>query len=157
MGIEWDLTRASEAELDALAGWVALHKEMRPLLHSGRVVVADHPDPAIWISGVVAQDASEAVFGVVTVDRSITWPPGRIRLPGLDPERTYRVEPIAFDEERHDTARTPPWWRSGVRLTGRALAEAGVQLPMMLPEEAALLRATATDRPPTGPGARAAY
>jgi alpha-galactosidase len=157
MGIEWDLTRASEAELDALAGWVALHKEMRPLLHSGRVVVADHPDPAIWISGVVAQDASEAVFGVVTVDRSITWPPGRIRLPGLDPERTYRVEPIAFDEERHDTASTPPWWRSGVRLTGRALAEAGVQLPMMLPEEAALLRATASDRRPPGPAARAAY
>jgi alpha-galactosidase len=141
MGIEWDLTKASEAELDALAGWVALHKELRPLLHTGRVVVGGHPDPAIWIGGVVAQDGSDAVIGVVTVGRSVTWPPGRIRLPGLEPDRTYRLEPIAWDHERHAADTTPPWWRRGVRLTGRALAGAGVQLPMLFPEEAVLIRA----------------
>ena len=61
------------------------HKQYRDLLHTGDVVVADHPDPAVWVHGVVATDRSDAIFGIETVARSTTWPPGRVRLPGLDP------------------------------------------------------------------------
>ena len=92
MGIEWDLTTLTDAELDELTRWVALHKQVRGLLHSGVVVNADHPDPAIWISGVIAQDAREALFEVTAIKRSVTWPPGRARLPGLDPQTLYDVQ-----------------------------------------------------------------
>ena len=53
-GVEWDLTRASEAELAELAEWIAFYKAHRGLLHTGEVVRGDHPDPAVWLNGVVA-------------------------------------------------------------------------------------------------------
>ncbi len=56
MGVEWDLTRATPTDRLQVAHWIALHKRLRPLLHSGDVVVADRPDPAIWVSGFVASD-----------------------------------------------------------------------------------------------------
>jgi alpha-galactosidase len=143
MGIEWDLSHASDADQSAVATWVSLHKELRPLLHSGRVVVADHPDPAIWINGVVARDRSDAIFGVVTVDRSVTWPPGRVRLPGLDPDRRYLVSPVHPADFYPEAAHVPQWWGKGVRLSGRALAQSGVQIPAMFPQYLHLIRATA--------------
>ena len=75
MGIEWDLTKASQDELARLQQWVGLYRQHRDLLHHGDVVVADHPDPAIWVHGVVAKDRREAIFGIEAVDRSTTWPP----------------------------------------------------------------------------------
>ncbi|MEK8228278.1 alpha-galactosidase [Oerskovia sp. M15] len=45
LGIEWDLTTASEAERERLAAWVGAHRGLRGLLHAGRSVHADHPDP----------------------------------------------------------------------------------------------------------------
>ena len=91
MGIEWDLTSTTPGERDQVRRWVELHKSLRPLLHSGDVVVGDHPDPAIWVNGVVAQDKSEAVFGITTVGRPVTFPPGRVCLPGLRPAHPVRA------------------------------------------------------------------
>jgi alpha-galactosidase len=143
MGIEWDLTRATDADRTAVAEWVALHKDIRELLHTGRVVVADHPDPAIWVNGVVSADATDAVFGIVTVDRSLTWPPGRVRLPGLDPARRYRLSPLYPADVYPEATQVPEWWAKGVRLSGRLLAQAGVQIPAMFPGYLHLLRARA--------------
>ena len=37
----------------------------------------------------------------------------------------------------------PPWWTpDGVRLTGRVLAEVGLQVPVLFPERLVLVRAT---------------
>ena len=143
MGIEWDLTQASEGDLGAVAAWVALHKELRSMLHSGRAVIADHPDPAIWVNGVVAADGSDALFGIVTVDRSLTWPPGRVRLPGLDPNRWYQVSPVYPADFYPEATHIPPWWGKGVRLSGRVLAHSGVQIPAMFPQYLHLIRTIA--------------
>src|SRR6185369_12070939 len=48
-GVEWDLTSATPGERAELARWIVLHKRLRPLLRHGRVVRADHPDPALWV------------------------------------------------------------------------------------------------------------
>ena len=50
-GIEWDLTEAGDDELDRLADWVARYKRFRPLLHSGRVVRPESPDPPCSCTG----------------------------------------------------------------------------------------------------------
>src|SRR5262249_55510886 len=34
-GIEWDLTEATDDDLDRLAEWIDRHKRLRPLLHGG--------------------------------------------------------------------------------------------------------------------------
>ncbi|RZT86587.1 alpha-galactosidase [Pseudonocardia sediminis] len=142
-GIEWDLTVVSDDERAELAAWVALHKELRPLLHSGTVVRADSPDPASALHGVVAADGSEAVFALVQLDAPLTSVPGRIRLPGLDPDRRYRVTAAnagGLPALRH---RPPPWVAEGVTLSGAALGHAGVRAPSLQPEHLVLLRATA--------------
>jgi alpha-galactosidase len=158
MGVEWDLTAASPAQRSVLAQWIALHKRLRGLLHSGRVVHADPANPALLLDGVVAQDGSEALYKLVAVEHTLTWPPGRVTLPGLDPDRTYRVAaltPATADRlldsppeaPRAAPADAPPsqpgsselpprdhrpgWVRSEITLPGRVLAEVGIHAPLL--------------------------
>ncbi|GAA3582923.1 alpha-galactosidase [Kribbella ginsengisoli] len=144
-GIEWDISLASPEEREELAGWVALHKALRPLLHTGRVVRADRGSDDFLLHGVVAQDGSRGVFSAVQVAQSITSDLGRVRLPGLDKDRTYRVSKLATPgpQPRHSA----PWWQDGgtVQLNGAALAAVGVQVPAQWPETAVLLEVQAID------------
>ena len=39
----------------------------------------------------MAPDLRDPVYALVAVGRSVTWPPGPTRLPGLDPNGRYRV------------------------------------------------------------------
>ncbi|MGM1061610.1 alpha-galactosidase [Saccharothrix sp. Mg75] len=147
-GVEWDLTAATPDERARLAEWVALHKSLRGLLHTGTSVHGDHPDPAFDVHGVVAEDGSDAVFAIVSVATSASYPPGPVRLPGLSPDRRYRVRPLAPgdvpDGNADDWGVRLPWWTpEGVVLPGRVLGSAGVQAPVQYPERLVLLRATA--------------
>ncbi|WP_049568371.1 alpha-galactosidase [Streptomyces sp. SBT349] len=154
-GIEWDLTRADPEDLARLAGWVALYKELRGLLHTGTAVHADHADPAYEVSGVVAADGSDAVFAVVAHATSALYPPGPVRLPGLLPDALYHVRPLppgdVTDGNAFRWGVELPWWRpEGVRLPGRALAEAGLQAPVLFPERLVLVRVTRADEEAAG-------
>ncbi|KAB8167080.1 alpha-galactosidase [Streptomyces sp. 3MP-14] len=141
-GIEWDLTSASPEDRAALAEWIALHKRLRPLLHTGRVVREDHPDPALWVHGVVAEDGGHAVFALAQVATSVQSPPGRVRLPGLEPDATYRLAPLApADRPRGPAMDALAWWGEGVTLPGRVLSEVGVRAPIQNPERLVLLEA----------------
>ncbi len=60
--------RLAAAEREELAAWVALHKRVRPVLATGRLVHGDDHDPAVVVSGVVAPDAADAWYVVATVD-----------------------------------------------------------------------------------------
>ncbi len=143
-GIEWDLAAASAHEQRALAEAIALYRRLRPLLHGGQVVRADHPDPAAYLHGVVAQDRSQALFAYVQLATSAQETPGVARLPGLDPDRAYRVAPLELAGGPRTLQAAPPaWWGpGGVVLTGTALAQAGLQLPLLQPEQALLLHLT---------------
>ncbi|WP_159792052.1 alpha-galactosidase [Puerhibacterium puerhi] len=146
LGVEWDVTRASEEERTELARWVAAYKQHRDLLHHGVVVRADHPDPALRVHGVVAADGAEAVFAVVQLTTSVAAPPGRVRLPGLDPRRTYEVRPLAPGDDitpRADGVAAPAWWKDGVRLRGTVLDAVGLQAPNQHPERSVLLHVRA--------------
>jgi alpha-galactosidase len=141
-GIEWDIASASPGEQEALAEAIAFYRRMRPLLHGGQVVRADHPDPAAYLHGVVAADRAEALFAYVQLTASAFETPGLARLPGLDPDRAYRVEPVAVAGEPETRQAAAPAWleAGGVTLGGRALAEVGLPLPVLRPEQAVLLQ-----------------
>ncbi len=146
LGLELDLTTLNAAELAELAGWIALYKDCRELFHTGTVVHAELPDgpdrePAVFIRGVVAPDGREAVFAVHQVRAGLAVPPGRARIPGLDPGVRYRVELLApGDRVAPSKPVTSPWWQDGVTLGGATLATVGLLLPPQHPEHTVLIR-----------------
>jgi alpha-galactosidase len=168
LGIEWDLSEASPAELEQLAQWIELYRARRGLLHTGDLVRMDDVDPTFWVTGVVAQDRSAALFSLAYLGRSDAAPVGRFTLRGLDPDRRYRVRPLTIGDPAHGY-RVPSWFGLegaenrlasngvtplslpisagsepvGIILSGRALATAGLQTPMSYPEQAWLLELTA--------------
>jgi alpha-galactosidase len=149
-GIEWDLRGASEAELDELAAWVELYKNERDLVHSGTTVRLDSPDPSYWVHGVVGPDADRALIAFVAVATGVSAHPGRVRIPGLRPDRTYRLEPVELSLSAlfASSGAMPPWVTEPHTISGAALATVGVQAPMLYPEQAFLLRLV-LDEPPT--------
>jgi alpha-galactosidase len=145
-GIEWDLASASDSERAELRAWVSCYKQLRELLHTGVVVIGDHPDPALWVHGVVARDGGAAVFALVAMSSGLSLPPGRVRLPGLAPDRVYDLRLLTPGQAMIGPYQVDPpdWIVAGVALTGRVLGELGIQAPVMYPEQLALLHLTST-------------
>ncbi|WP_407670164.1 alpha-galactosidase [Nonomuraea solani] len=134
MGVEWDLTSASEAELEELATWIALHKRLRPLLHAGRVVRADHADPSALLHGVVLPE--RAIYAFVQLTSRVDTGPGPLRLPGLDPEARYEVRVAGPVPPRTGL---PEWAAGPVRVPGAVLAEVGLPAPALRPTSVLLI------------------
>ncbi|MFT4297356.1 MAG: alpha-galactosidase [Micropruina sp.] len=169
LGIEWDLTRASAAELVELGAWVGFYKEHRPLLLGGEVVRIDLPDDTVTAHGVIAADRSRAIYSFAEVARSPIVLRGRMRFPGLDPERRYWVAPLML--EHAPVVEAPQWWgveqeqpnggysqhlsdipprlrataEFGVELSGAALGQVGLAHAPTFPETAILYLAEAVD------------
>lgn len=139
LGIEWDLTLLDEAALQRIAHWVALWKRHRAMLATGRVVHADLADASVDVRGVVAADGAEALVTITQVATSASHPGARVRIPGLDPARTYRVTTITPDETTPTPAQSALDWARGVTLTGIALGTVGMRAPGLFPQQLALL------------------
>jgi len=149
-GLEWDITTCSAGELDQLRAWVSLHKELRPLLHSGDVVRADTDEPGERLHGVVAADASAAVFAFVQLSTGRSTHPGTRPLPGLDRARPYRVTlPAGIPAPRTLQAAEPGWMApargAGLVTTGAVLTHVGLAMPVLAPGQALVLVLTAMD------------
>ena len=154
-GVELDLTSLTGEDRADLAPWVELYRRFRPLVHSGRVVHSDHPDPSLNLHGVVAYDDAEALYALVGLQTSVTQPPGLVRLPGLDEAARYRLR-LVKPAHLPTATRTPaPWLVAadpdgpGLEMTGRVLATARIQAPFLHPESLLLLHLTRTG---SGPG-----
>jgi alpha-galactosidase len=132
-GIEWDLTRASAEERSELAQWVALHRRLRHLVADGVVVRGDHPDPALLVSGAVAQDGAEAVFVIASVATSTAQTPLPVVLPGLRTDVRYTVERVEPGAEGAPTLTLP----------GSVLTHVGIRPPVLRPESATVLHCRA--------------
>ncbi|NAZ82199.1 alpha-galactosidase [Kineococcus sp. R8] len=140
-GVEWDVTRATPEDRAELARWVALYKEVRPLLHTGTTVRADQHDESFAVHGVVAADGDDGLFAVVQLTTPVTAVPGAVRLPGLLPDAVYEVTLQApGDAPARRSSANPPWFTDGVRLPGRVLASAGLRGPALQPQQLLLLR-----------------
>lgn len=144
IGIEWDLTTLDDAELARIAEWTALYRDNRELVATGRTVNADLADDALDLRGMVAPDGSRALFALTQVTTSACHPPAPVHLPGLDPQRRYRVSIL----RPADAGGLPgqsmlAWAAEPVTLTGAAAATAGLRPPMLLPQSAVLIEARA--------------
>lgn len=140
-GLEWDVRRATPGERQALAAAIAWYKRFRWLLHGGEVVRGDHHDPALAVHGVVAQDGSEALYCVAALTTSTLEMPGRVRLPGLAAATSYAVQAVhPADPPAVLSPRSPGWMAlDGCTMGGATLARAGLEMPVLRPEQALLV------------------
>ncbi|MEO3847530.1 alpha-galactosidase [Streptomyces sp. B8F3] len=130
-GVQWDLTKVPAHELDRLASWTSLYKRHRALLHTGRLTRVELPD-GLLAHGVVAQDRSEALFSYAQLDEVVPVPP-RLRIPGLDPDRTYRASLVS------PTDPSVTWKVTDIQAGGAALGALGLPGPARAPQSAALV------------------
>jgi alpha-galactosidase len=134
-GIEWDITRCTPRELQLLADWIRLYTRTRAMLHTGRTVRVDLPDPSAYLYGVVAADRSAALFIYTQLDSALERDPVRVPLPALDRTRTYRVTRCWGSD--------PGLPADGVALPGAALSTVGLVITRPRPVEATVLELTA--------------
>lgn len=122
-GVETHLESLTDADCAELEAWLRFHREHRGTLHTGTVVHADLGDSGASLDGVVGP--LRALFLYLVRERTASWPVGRVRLPGLEPERLYQVtiDRTVADHE------APPWVLDGVVLSGRVLGEVGIEAP----------------------------
>jgi Melibiase len=142
-GIEWDITKASESDLDELASWVAWYKANRDFLHSGRFVRLDVADSAVLAHGVIADDKSHAIIAHVQMGESQSNRGMWLRIPGLDPLARYKLswtgpEPVSAALESLNEVGPI----GNATMTGAALATVGVRIPRCKPETIRLIEIT---------------
>ena len=143
-GFEWNILECSEEELAQLKSFVALYKELRGLLHTGRVLHADLRDPSLRARGVANADRTHAVWVVASTDNLRDVLVDRLHVGGLDPERTYRVRQRREIGESKWGWVTPQWLtaardENGFAVSGRLLEQVGLQLPNLWPMQAVVL------------------
>jgi alpha-galactosidase len=142
-GLEWDLTKASEAELESLKTWITYYKANRELLHTGKVVRVDQSEENAWQHGVVAKDGSRAIFSAVQLRPSQYSRPTNLRLHGLDENATYRVKVVTpAGPAEFMNLHLPAWMSQELELSGAFLSAVGLKAPVLRPEQALLIEAT---------------
>ncbi|MBW3091120.1 alpha-galactosidase [Bifidobacterium miconisargentati] len=147
MGIEWNLLKEPDEALAKLAVWVAEFKKHRDWFAIDTCVHADANDPAVRLDGMVMPSKDAAIYRFTQLTTGQTYPAAPVRLPGLDPERTYRVSPLdpSLDLTGLGNGQsTLGWWNEeGVLMTGEALQRYGIRPPSLHPQQAVLFKAVA--------------
>lgn len=146
-GIEADIRAFSDEDLAALARAIALHKRLRPLLHSGRVARLPHPDTGAV--GLVVIGDGHAIASLGQVETPPYPTPEPLEVTGLDPDATYAVTLLNPPTRPRAAMKRVPALARGetVRASGRLIAEVGLPLPILRAGEVAvfeLIRETAS-------------
>ena len=143
-GIEWDITQCSPDELDELRDAIAAYGRLRDLLHGGKLTNLDGGDEGLRVTAVTSAGADHALVRVARVSSSDRALPRRLRIPGLVPDAQYTVRtvPELRVPQRIEPTATPWLERGFVRLSGAALAQHGVAMPLLAPGQALVLEVT---------------
>ena len=137
MGMELNLLEESRENLETLKAGIALHKQHRGLIHRGDYHRLDAPDHVNAV-GVVAQDRGEALFSWCNMTGHRETLPGRLYVPGLDLNKLYRTN-IIWPERVRSISRPSVLEalnlnEQGAVLSGEALEQVGLQVPLLHPE-----------------------
>ncbi|RNI23839.1 alpha-galactosidase [Flexivirga caeni] len=136
-GIEWDLTAATEEDLDRIAEWTRIYRAHRALLQGGRTFRCDLPGAEVHGYGVVAPDGGAAILALAQLDESVANRGVTLRIPGLRPDASYRVSwlgPVDLAAGSGTPALDPAGPLGDHPISGAALAETGLWLPRRKPE-----------------------
>ena len=94
MGIEWNLLKEPQEDIDKLAEWTAEFKKHREWFAVDTAVHSDAADPAVRVDGCVMPNKAAAIYRFTQLTTSQTYPSAPVKLPGLDPDAVYVVSPL---------------------------------------------------------------
>ena len=135
MGVEANPADMSDAERGCLVAHIALYKEWRHILHSGEYVQLDHPDAGVFAHMVVGYDAALGLAAQTEFGKNFSAAP--VCLKGLEPEAEYLVQlSKPWPKKASQYLANPERWEKGLQLSGLALMQQGLALPLTHPETA---------------------
>ncbi|MDQ0472245.1 alpha-galactosidase [Labrys wisconsinensis] len=140
LGIELDPLKLAEGERAELAGWIALYKRLRPVLHGAGTRFRQPVRDGRHVYGVVDNAAGRILVFVAEARLMLREAPPPVRIAGADPARAWRVAGVhpAAELGRFSAAQKPVF--TGERAVGGDdLAIIGLPVPMLGPEAAVLI------------------
>ena len=142
MGIEADVRDFSAGDLLALTAAIGLHKQMRGLLHGGRLVRQESVDPGTTAFAVI--DGSGALVSVAQVETPKSGAAAHLRVTGLDPLTLYDVRLMNPPKRPRAAMKQIPALARGETLqaSGQWIAQSGLPMPILRAGEIAVLHLT---------------
>ncbi len=137
MGLEMDLRELSDAEAKEISEGIASFKARRNLLHNGRLFRLESSDPDVIAEMHVAKDGAEFVLFSGQMQPSSQQIARPLRLSGLDPDATYKINlenQVEIVENFNRGPRNPLVGGKPLMMTGTALMNLGLQLPNSFPD-----------------------
>ena len=126
LGIELQPKHMSDEERAQCTQAFADYKELRPIVQTGNLYRLLSPFSREGLASLMYVDdaRSHAVLFIYKVDNYCDQPIPRIRLAGLDPDRTYTLS------ERNVKNGQQPCSLNGKQFTGRFLMSVGIEVPL---------------------------
>ena len=145
-GIEWDLTATDDADPRAASPRgsttpSASARSSPPAAPS----TSTTPSPASTSAASSPRTARRPCSPLTQTDTTAAYPPGRVRIPGLDPGRRYRLRRRRRLDERRRPVASSSGWRTTPRLTGRELDAVGLRPPVQYPQRSTVIELVAQD------------
>src|SRR6185312_470922 len=138
-----NLKLLGDEELEALRGWIELHKTHRPLLHHGRVVRQTYPDPGAVASMIV--DDQGALASLAQLEAPLYASPEPLRLEGLGPYVDYRGRLLNIT--RGGMKHAPALARGETATaSGQIIERTGIPTPILRPGGVAVFHLERVDR-----------
>jgi len=133
MGFEMDLRELTEDEATTLRSVTGWWKDNRDWMMGGAIHRIDSADPAVIAEMQIAADGARFVVFAGQAETSAQTLPRPLQLAGLEPSAFYEVA-LLNPEDAPPQSRGDVALRKGpLRLTGRALMEQGILLPVGWP------------------------
>jgi alpha-galactosidase len=135
MGVEANPGEMEPNERAVLADHIELYKQWRGVLHGGTLWQLKHDHAGFHGQIVVQGDRAIAFAAQTTFAADFNIAP--VRMKGLEPDARYRVMlPRPWPEPARRYLADPALWHGSLVLSGTALMERGLALPLIHPETA---------------------
>ncbi|MBX9598996.1 MAG: alpha-galactosidase [Burkholderiales bacterium] len=140
LGFEQNLLELTDAECQQLAHYLKLYKQYRSLIHSGRLVRIDTIDNGQNIYGVINPAQTQALFALAQNDFPCNMIADKLRISYLNPNAMYKVKLLnAQDNTGYLMKKSLPLSTGELVISGKLIAEIGIQLPIMHPQSILLM------------------
>ncbi|MCK6262477.1 alpha-galactosidase [Vibrio sp. ZSDE26] len=139
MGVELDPVAESESEKQAFKHYIELHKQFRPLLHSGQSFFLDSRDHSRHAYGVFDKQQTLVAIAQLAMPEYMLMEP--LKLGMLESDGDYRVSMVHFPHSSRGLMKRQPDWtqEQTIVVKGCWLKNVGLSLPILDPESAMLI------------------